>query len=222
MKFILITLTVLFACNYTSAQESMLSDISYPFLEKLIETAKENYPKGKIYDKRVEFAEIGIKKAKLSYFEALSFSYLFNPANAAANPNQSILNGYRFGLVLNIGALLQKPSNVKQSQKEFEISQFEKGAFDLSLVAMVKERYFTYIQRLTILRLISNSLLDIESMLKESKYKFEKGEEPLENYNRILLMYSNQIQTKITIESDMLISKSSLEELLGKKLEEIQ
>jgi hypothetical protein len=36
-----------FAFNYSGAQESMMSEVSYPFLEKLIATAKENYPKMK-------------------------------------------------------------------------------------------------------------------------------------------------------------------------------
>ncbi len=199
-----------------------MSNISYPFLEKLVETAKTNYPKAKSFDVKVDIGLTEIKRAKLSYFDALSFSYLFNPANAASNPNSSILNGYRFGLVLNIGALLQKPAYVKQTKQNLEVSQYEKDAFMLSLEAMVRERYFTYIQTQTILKIVSNAVLDVESMLKESRYKFEKGEEGLEGYNRVLIMYSNQIQVKITSETAMLVAKGNLEELLGKKLEEVQ
>ena len=200
-----------------------MSEVSYPFLEKLIETTKLNYPKGKVYDSRVEMGEIGIKRARLSYFDALSTSYQFNPAGIdPTNAAQSILNGYRFGLVLNVGTLLQKPAYVKLAKKELEIAQFEKGSFDLNLATMVKERYFIYIQRVTVLRLISSSLFDVESMLKQVRYKFEKGEETLESYNRILLQYSTQVQGRISAETEVLIAKSSLEELLGVKLEDVK
>ena len=201
----------------------MITEISYPLLDKLIQTTKLNYPKGKVYDTRVEMGEVGIKRARLSYFDALSTSYQFNPAGIdPTNTAQSILNGYRFGLVLNVGALLQKPAYVKLAKKELEIAQFEKGSFDLNLEAMVKERYFIYVQRVTILKLISGALFDVESMLKQVRYKFEKGEETLESYNRILLQYSTQVQSKISAESEVLIAKSSLEELLGKKLEDVK
>lgn len=200
----------------------MMQDVSLPFLEKLIETAKTNYPKSKSFDVKIDISQTEIKRAKLSYFDALSFSYLFNPANAATNPNASILNGYRFGLVLNVGALLQKPAYVKQTRQNLEVSKYERDAFLLSLEAMVKERYFTYLQTQTILKLVSAAALDVESMLKEAKYKFEKGEDGLEAYNRVILMYSNQLQVKITSESAMLIAKSNLEELLGKKLEDVK
>jgi len=200
-----------------------MSEVSYPFLEKLIETTKLNYPKGKVYDSRVEMGEIGIKRARLSYFDALSTSYQFNPAGIdPTNAAQSILNGYRFGLVLNVGTLLQKPAYVKLAKKELEIAQFEKGSFDLNLATMVKERYFIYIQRVTVLRLISSSLFDVESMLKQVRYKFEKGEETLESYNWILLQYSTQVQGRISAETEVLIAKSSLEELLGVKLEDVK
>lgn len=44
--FFLVTIVMVLQTSFSRAQESMMTDISYVFLEKLIATAKENYPKG--------------------------------------------------------------------------------------------------------------------------------------------------------------------------------
>jgi outer membrane protein TolC len=86
----------------------------------------------------------------------------------------------------------------------------------------VKKRYFTYIQKLAILRVRSSALLDVESMLINIRHRFEKGEETLENYNKALLMKADHAQNIVTAEGDIMVAKSTLEELLGQKLEDIK
>jgi len=193
-----------------------------PFLEKLVETAKVNYPRMKMYDSRIEMGNMGVKKAKLSYFDILSFSYLYSPNQTAATINPGLLQGYQFGFFINIGSIIQKPTVIKQARAEVKVTQLEKDEFELNLEADVKKRYFTYIQSVMLLRIKSDGLLDIESLLKETRYKFEKGEATLQNYNNALLAYSNQLQTKISTEAEVYIAKSNLEELLGQKLETIK
>ncbi len=213
--------------------QSMLQDVSYPYLEKLIEVARTNYPRSKAYKERIGIADIGIRRAKVAYFDALSVSYLYSPANTTTyitNPvspvptvvNPNWLNNYQIGLLLNVGSILQKTPLLKQARGEKRVAEYEQQAFELNLEADVKQRYFAYIQRLAILRVKHELQLDIESMLKDIKYKFEKGEQTLENYNNVLVMYSDNNQQKIIAESEVLISKSKLEELVGEKLENIK
>ena len=204
------------------AQASLSEEISYEYLEKLITLAKSNYPKMKAYQQGVEIANLGLKKAKLSYFEILNFSYLFNPTETQAALNPSFLTGYQFGLFMNIGAILQKPGLVKQARSELKVAQFEQDAYDLNLEAEVKKRYFTYIRQKVLLRLKSEALLDIESMLKEVRIKYESGTETLENYNKALVMYSENTAGKLTLESEVYIAQSSLEEIIGQKLATIE
>ena len=54
-----------------------------------------------------------------------------------------------------------------------------------------------------------------------SKYKFEKGEETLENYSKAIVALNAQKQNIISSEGNVLIAKSGLEEIIGKKLEDI-
>ncbi len=208
-----------------SAQESLMQDISWPYLEKLIATAKEAYPKVKTFDTRIDIARAGVTKAKMSYFDIISLSYLYNPSNSGlVNPNlnTNFLYGYQLGLFVNIGGILQRPFIVRQAKEEKKLAEQEKEVYDLSIEAEVQKRYFMYIQELSILRIHAQSLLDAESLLKHTRYRFEKGEEHLDAYSKILIMFADHQTQKIKAEAAVLIAKSSLEELLGTKLETIQ
>ena len=224
MKYFLFLILMFFVLGNSQAQKSLVQEISVPYLKKLIETAQQNYPKMKMYDSRLDIANYGIKKAKLSYFDLLSFSYLFSPGKTqTANVvNPAALTGYQFGLFLNIGSILQKPAMIKQARSELKVVEYDKESYNLNLAADVKQRYYTYIQHIMILRLKTESLLDTESLLKEVKYKYEKGESNLQNYTNALIAVASQQQNIISAETDVLISKSNLEELLGQTLEDIK
>jgi outer membrane protein TolC len=213
-----------FLFQRVQAQETLSKDVSYEYLDKLIGICKSNYPKNKIFDTRISMAEYGVKKAKLSYFDIFSAGYLYSPNNNNTNGTvgaASFLGGYQLGFFANVGALLQKPSIIKQAKGELATAEYEKLTNDLNIEAEVKKRYFTYVQKVAILRLRNSALLDVQSMLTSVKYRFEKGEETLENYNEALLVLSNQSQNIIIAEGEVLIAKSGLEELLGQKLENI-
>ncbi|MCF0041862.1 TolC family protein [Dyadobacter fanqingshengii] len=211
----LITLT-------THAQESLSKDVDYAYLEKLITITRANYPKIKMYDDRVTVAEYAIKKAKLSYFDIFNFSYLYSPNNNTATISPTLLSGYQLGFFVNIGAILQKPSLIKQAKGELSVMQHDKEAFDLNMVSEVKKRYFTLIQKRAVFKVRSNAVLDVESMVANVKKRFEMGQETLEKYNQILVMQTDHYQNLLNAESEILIAKSSLEELLGQKLEDIK
>ncbi|GHB61411.1 TolC family protein [Persicitalea jodogahamensis] len=197
-------------------------EISYPLLERLIVIAKANYPTKKAFDTKVEIAEKGMKQARLSYFDIFSFSYLLTPfgSSQAINPNQ--LSGYQFGFFVNIGSLLQKPTQVKQANDLLQVADFEKNAYLLSLEAEVRQRYFEYAKTKALYRAVSKSFLDTQSLAEDTKYRYERGEITFDLYNRALLERATQQQSKITMAANILIAKSRLEELLGKKLEEIR
>ena len=54
------------------AQQSIIPDISYLFLEKLIATAKQNYPRVKQLNINKEIAEFNVKQQKLSWLDPFS------------------------------------------------------------------------------------------------------------------------------------------------------
>jgi len=207
----------------SNAQESMLPDISYPYLEKLIAVAKINYPKMKMYDHKVIQAKSSIEKAQLGWFNILNFTYLYSPNNSStALVNPTLLDGYQFGVYLNVGTVLQNGPSVKMARQDYNIALDNQAEYNLNIEAQVKERYFNYIKQLAVLSIRTKNAEDIQSSLQQIKYKFEKGEESLDNYNKGLTFYANAVQIKIESEGQVLVAKSALEELLGEKLEDVK
>ncbi|QRQ99564.1 TolC family protein [Dyadobacter sandarakinus] len=222
MRYAVFLIPLFLFVQSARAQETLSKDVSIEYLEKLIAICKANYPKVKMYESRMQVAEYGVKKAKLSYYDIINFSYLYSPTNTTATLSSTLLSGYQFGFFVNIGALLQKPSLIKQAKGEYQVAKFDKEANDLTMEAEVKKRYYTYIQKKAIFRVRSGALLDVESMLANIRHRFENGQESLEKYNQVILMQTDHMQNLITSESELLIAKSSLEELLGQKLEDIK
>jgi outer membrane protein TolC len=214
---------VFFVCITFSAfgQQSMLPDVSYPYLQKLIGVAKVNYPKVQAFQHKVSVAKINVNKAKLNWFDVLTFTYQYSPNNTTTLTNPSYLNGYQFGVFINVGSLLQKHPNVKIAKEDLTIAKLEEAEYELNIEAMVKQRYFLYISQLALLRVKTQAASDAEAALKDVKYRYEKGEALFDDYNKSLINYSDKVESKIETEGAMLIAKSSLEEMLGKKLEEI-
>jgi outer membrane protein TolC len=77
-------------------------------------------------------------------------------------------------------------------------------------------------QQVTILRLRIQALQDAEVILQSVRNKYEKGEETFEHYTTALTAHSNQSQQKLGAETEMLIAKANLEELIVSKLEDIK
>ena len=111
---------------------------------------------------------------------------------------------------------------VKQARQELKVAQSEQDEYSISLESEVKQRYFLYLQKLNILKLRSKSAIDAESLLTQAKIKYEKSELSFDEYSKILISSSDQKQSKIQTESEFLMAKAAIEELLGKKLEEVQ
>ena len=203
------------------SQESLMKDIDTIYLRKLIDTAKAYYPKVKTFDHSLVIAQENIKKAKASWFDLITFSYSYSPSNTTTIINPT-LSGSQVGLFFNIGNLLIKPHNIKQAKEQLAIVQLNKEEYDLNIEAEVKARYYRYIQQMGVLKVQQESALDLEALVKQTKYKFEKGEEKIENYSKTIVQYNEQRQIILTVEAAVLTAKSSLEELICKKLELIK
>jgi outer membrane protein TolC len=204
------------------AQESMVPDISYLFLEKLIATAKENYPIIKQNKIKEEISELQVTHQKLDWFTPFNVSYVSQPNKTVNFIDPNFYSGYQFGININIGDILQKPNNVKTTKKNLEFTQQLTAQFDNNLEMEVKKRYFTYIQQLNNVKLYTKSLQDSQGLLSDLKLRYERGEVTFQIYSEGLISYSTISQSKIEAEAGLLIAKASLEELTVTKLEDIK
>ncbi|OYY99988.1 MAG: hypothetical protein B7Y37_12095 [Sphingobacteriia bacterium 28-36-52] len=212
---------LVFSVKETKAQESMIPELSYPFLEKLIYSAKQNYPLMAANLRKVNFANYNLKKAKLSWFDFFTLSAFYSPSTSVTLTNAT-LTGVQIGLFINFSNIIQKPTLIKQSKEEVAIAQLTADQYAITLETDVKNRYFKYMQALSVLRVQNQNAIDIDALFKQIKFKYERGEETLENYTKLMIQNADQKQKIIDAESNVLIAKTTLEELVGKKLEEIK
>ena len=221
-KIIFFIITFVTIYKPVRAQETMLTEVSYTYLDTLIKIAKLNYPKIKVFDKKVTIAEKNVGRTRVSWLDAINVSYLYNPNNTFNVARPTFFSGFQTGITLNVGFLLQRSYLIKIAKNELDISRYEREEYNLNIEALVKERYFLYIQHQTILKARMQNAQDAESILKAARYRFEKGEETLQNFNIALMALSTQNQGKIEAEAQLLIAKAYLEEIIGKKLENMQ
>jgi outer membrane protein TolC len=221
-SFLLATLFSLLLSNSAKSQETMMTDISYVFLEKLIATAKENYPRMNSFEGRIKSAKTTVGQEQLSWLDAFSFSYIYNPNNTLDIAVPRFFNGYQVAFNFNLSSLLQKPGNVKQAKEGVKLAQYDLDEYHLTLETEVKRRYFSYVQALSNLRLQTKLSSDALNVSNDIKTRYEKSEITFEQYTLSQMSYSGALQSKIVAESNFLIAKASLEELLTKKIEEIQ
>jgi len=212
--------------NSAIAQESLLTDVSYLYLEKLIASAKENYPKLKTFNSQVTAARSDLSTAKAGWLNPFSFQYVTRSNQASSNlvnlTTSDFLNGYQFGVSVNPGELLSRPSQVKKAKELVKIAEFNQEEYNLQLETEVRKRYFVYLQAKASLSSYLKTLLDVESTLKILKIKYQKSEIPLEEYNSASLTFNQTNIAKIQSESNYLVAKADLEELTVRKLEEIK
>ncbi|MDF3077646.1 MAG: TolC family protein [Sphingobacteriaceae bacterium] len=220
--FFIVLLSVLSFAKASHAQDSMIPDVSYLFIEKLIATAKENYPRVKSYAERTKIAKGNVTKQQLSWLDPLSFSYFYQPNTALNIVTPNIFSGYQIGLNLNVGTLLRKPLDIKESKQEVKIAENDEAEYNGLIEQEVKSRYFAYIQQLSMVKLYTKSLQDAQGLLASTKNKFERGETTVDVYSQMLMSVNTTTQAKISAEAGLLTAKASLEELLFKKLEEVK
>jgi outer membrane protein TolC len=214
----------IFTINISSAQEapvSLLDEVSYVYVEKLIAIAKENYPRVKAHNSRLAIAESAVGNAKLGWLTPLSLSYVYSPSNTLNLTNPTFFSGYQIGFAFNLSAVLQTPATIKQTKEELKIAKYDYDEYMGSLATEVKTKYFGYLQAVKILKLISQAHLDVQNSYTLIKYKFERGETPFLDYNAASTSLTASNQSKIAAEVTLLQAKAELEELLGIRLEEV-
>lgn len=225
MKKIKIALILLMATGMNSfAQESIIGEINYNDLQKYIELAKTNYPKRKALSENINKADADRTLSTLSYLDIFNASYFYRPEKKSVlDPiNPYNVNGFQFGVNVNLGAFLQKPFAAKKAKSDYKIAQYEAQEYDLALGVEVKKRYYNYIQQLNQLKIYSASVQDNKNTADNLKYRFEKGEITLDIYNQSRINVTNILTSKIQTEVNLLSAKDSLEEIIGMKLSDVK
>lgn len=208
---------------FLHAQESIIPDINEAKLDRLIQLAKEHVPNRKIADLSIEKAKSAHKSQLATYLDVLTVSYFYRPDNQTALgvANPYVVNGFQFGVNLNLGTLLQKPSESRIAKADYKIAQLEKVALDEELEVEVRRRYYSYLQALNDLKIRTQTFQDVKALSDDMQLRFESGEVDLTSYSEGKGALSEASSAKLSSEVAYLEAKDLLEQLLGKKLETI-
>jgi outer membrane protein TolC len=224
-KNILITFLIpfLFISGLVSAQESVIEDINYVQLEQFIEMAKANYPKNKIMALNLKRAKSLVPMETLTYLDMFSASYYYRPEDRRSIDieNPYSVNGFQFSISASLGSLIAAPYRIKQAKIEYEITKLQSEDYNKILVSEVKNRYYEYILQLKELKLRTQEVQDSKGIADDIALRFERGEIELGAYNASKSMYNSTKSTKMQTEVAYLRAKDQLEEIIGKKLTEL-
>ena len=220
---LILCIALAFKLSAGVCQESVISNISYSYLDKLVSVAKERYPEMVVKSNQVAIAKNNINRTGVvSYLDAFNVSYFYRPNTSLDIVNPNILNGYQVGINLNIGTIISKPFANKEAKIQYKVALAQQKEYDQGLEAEVKKRYYTYIDQIAQLKLRTKSYGDAMNLVNQLQHKFQKGETTFDDYSRSLVLSTEQNQFMITAETGALTAKASLEELLGEKLENIK
>jgi outer membrane protein TolC len=206
----------------TYAQETMFQDLSYPYLEKLIATAKKNYPQVKILQDQAEVARSSFHQASFTWLDAFTASYIYSPESAINATAPVIFKGYQLVATISLGTLFEKPYTIHNARVAVRIAEEQQQQYDLNIEANIKRFYFAYIEAQADLRNKANAVQDAQIAVKQLKYTFNKGEVSYQVYSEALnnLYYQNTF--RLQAELAVFTAKANLEELLGTKLENVK
>jgi len=216
---------IFFVIYKSTAQITVVPELSSNYVQKLIDTAKANYPKVKSYQNHINISKANLSKTGLSLFEGISVSYVYQPGQVTINPASpatSYFKGLQSSVSINLGTIIERPALMKQAREELIISKNDQEEYFITLATEVKKRYYTYVERLEELKLQTKALQDADQSLKDIRSKFQKGEEPFDTFNKAQSDYTNHQTSKIQAEVSFFTAKADLEELLCTKLENIK
>lgn len=225
MKRFIFSVLISFTTWHLYAQEPSLVDgINYEQLERYIQLAKENYPRRKMLKINEQKANSIYKASPLGYLDLLDVSYFYRPSERTAinQENPFVVNGFQFGLHLNLATFLQRPSEIKQAKADYQIAMLESQEYEKTLENEVKRRYYLYVRLLEDLKIKTQTSQDNKLLLEDLQYKFERGEVELESYSTVKTNLSTSRSDMLEAEMNVLVSKDALEELIGTKLSDVK
>ena len=221
-KFICLSLFVLIFAGKACAQESMFQDLSYPYLEKLIATAKKNYPQMKVLQDQVDIARSTFHQSSFSWFDGFTASYIYSPQTTVNVTQPVIFKGYQLVATISLGSLFEKPYTIHNARVAVKIAEENEAQYNLTIEAQVKRFYFAYIEAQADLRNKINAVQDATTAVSQLKHTFDKGETTYTVYSGALTNLYNQNSFRIQAELAVFTAKTNLEEYLGTKLESIK
>jgi len=200
-----------------SAQAQVQSADEMAFIERLKELAWENYPEFRWHDYEVRRFGVIMRQRRLEMIEAITFNYNF----FGADRNNDIAPIAGFGFSVNLGRFFYTGARVRDARYLREQARARRDLDRVRIAMEVIERYSFYKRSLELTELQAEALENNRQTMRMMQRQFEEGEIPLIEFQRASDAFVEDMKLYITNKNDLLKGKLELEQLVGKRLEEI-
>jgi outer membrane protein TolC len=211
-----------------------LDSLPHEIEERLVQLAWQNYPKNRSLQLSYEKAQTNVKFQRRSYLDNLNFNYTYNVQRQNANQQRDaqgnivpqyvnvVLPRLSFGLNLNLSSIFNRPLKVDMAKRELEMVDQSILQQKLFIRSQVLQLYQTYTLQLEVVKTLTTAAEDSYTLSVINKKNFENGILTADEYIRSINNHMQLVERQKTSELNMLIARTSLEEIIGVKLEEVE
>jgi outer membrane protein TolC len=225
------TLLCVFLALRASAQQTDFDLIVQPvdakardFSEYLVQLAWMNGPDGIIALEEVKNAMSTDKNTKKEWMRDLQATFNLNEANLRAPDTSSnvFFPRYNFGINLNLYNILSQKEKNKIGKRDIAIAEQKVNKRKLEIRAETLSRYANYKLAHEILKARTLVEQDMNSTYILVQQLYKNDEKTLEDYTTASAAYFAAQEARIRAETDVLLAKFRIEEMIGLKWEQVQ
>ena len=174
---------------------------------------------------QIQIANYKVSSAKKSWFNLLTLSANLNDQTFAAQP---VTTGtaytypkYFFGLVIPIGTIVSKGSEIKAAKEEVKVAEANREALERTARAEVLSKYLEYKNYRALVVLQSQVVDDIHAGYMQAEKKFNDGSIAIETYNDASRGYSAEMTKLLNLQLQQDLTRLDLERIIGVRLETV-
>jgi outer membrane protein TolC len=233
-RFISVLLIALFFSGFLFAQQTDWDAVVQPidaksrdFSEYLVQLAWMNNPAGAISQDQVKNAEGALKNTKKEWMRDVQATFNLNEANLVGGGGSDSASNiffprYNFGINFNLYNILTQKGKNDIGKRDVKMAGHRVNQSKLELRAETLTRYAS-------MRL-SKEILKTRTLVEQEMYAnfvlikqlYNNDEKSLEDYTTATSAYYNAQEARIRAETDLLLAKLRLEEVIGVKWEKVQ
>lgn len=192
------------------------------FEERLVQLAWQNNPQSEILRKNIAISDYKVNRAEWDWLSRVVISGNVNEFTIDQdNERAQFFPRYNFALNLPLGVFAKQPINTKIARQELWVEQEKLNQHKLSIRAEVLSRYENYKRDRQVADLLTEVLSETKTLYDKINQEIVDGQRPVDDSYDISVRMKRARIDKISADAQVRISKLSLEEMIGIKLEEV-
>ncbi len=190
--------------------------------DELIWIAWKNNFIDKAYENELDITHAELRQAKTNWLSNLAIGGNMNELSIDPPENSNIFfPRYNIGFSLSFGQLIGMKAEVKKVNGKLIRLDIERTQDSLKFRSDVLRRYEVFKMTRELLQIAEEYVISIDAELKFTESGFSEGRVDLATYTQVIEIHSSARSALIKSRNEHVLSKISLEEILGQELRTI-